>query len=299
MNEITYTFHTPVLVDEVVGFLPATKSSWVVDATAGGGGHTGELLRTGRKVLAIDQDAEAVNELKRQFGTELEKRQLKIAHGNFAHLLSIIKANKVESVAAVLFDLGLSTFQIKRSGRGFSFQSDEALDMRMNTEAAETAKDLLNQASQEELTGILLRFGEERLAAQIAEKIVKVRRQKTIETTEELTRLVNEVYEEVGIHSLISPATRTFQAIRIYINDELKVLRDALPQAFESLDRNGRLLVISFHSLEDRIVKQYFQSQVVLGKARLVNKKPMIAGEGEVKSNRSARSAKLRVLTKL
>src|SRR3989344_8225764 len=220
MSVLTFSFpvvfHTPVLVGEVLSFLPDITDGWVVDATAGGGGHTREILRTGRKVLAIDQDVEAVNELKRQFGTELEKQQLKIAHGNFAHLLSIIKANKVESVAAVLFDLGLSTFQIKRSGRGFSFQSDEALDMRMNTEAAETAKDLLNRASQEELTGIFIRFGEERLAAQIAEKIVHARRQKALETTEELVQLVNGVYEEARVHSLMSPVTRTFQAIRIY-----------------------------------------------------------------------------------
>ena len=295
----TVTFHTPVLLQEVVSLLPEVTDGWTIDATAGGGGHTRELLRTGRKVLAIDQDAEAITELQRTFATELERKQLIIAHDNFAHLTSILKAHSVQPVSALLFDLGLSTFQIKQSGRGFSFQSDEQLDMRMDSSMPESAKDLLKHIAKIELTGILQRFGEERLAEQIAEKVVETRRQKAIETTEELVKLINEVYEEARVHSLVSPATKTFQALRIFINDELNALRSALPQAFEIVEPNGRILVISFHSLEDRIVKQYFQSQAALGKARIVTKKPVVATDAEINNNRSARSAKLRVLTKL
>ena len=168
----TVTFHTPVLLQEVVSLLPEVTDGWTIDATAGGGGHTRELLRTGRKVLAIDQDLAAIKELKRNFALELEHKELIIVHDNFAHLTSILKAHNVPSVSALLFDLGLSTFQIKQSGRGFSFQSDEQLDMRMDTSLPDTAKDLLSHISQIDLTGILQRFGEERLAEQIAEKVV-------------------------------------------------------------------------------------------------------------------------------
>lgn len=287
------SYHTSVLLQEVVTFLGVREGGRYIDGTFGGGGHAAEIFRRGGIVLGIDMDQDALRYGKENFKSQISVGKLRLVKGNFREIDKLAGANGFANVDGILLDLGVSSFQLDTPGRGFSFQSPGPLDMRMDRELGVTAKDLLTVLSKGELYELFTTFGEERLARPIADSIVKSRRVKQIETTEELGQIVSRVVS--GGHPDIHPATRVFQALRIAVNDELENLRIALPKAVQLLKENGRLCVISFHSLEDRIVKTGFleMEKQVLG--QVVTKKPVVADEDETNRNRRARSAKLRV----
>lgn len=265
----------------------------VIDCTFGDGGHTREILRkVGAEgcVLAIDTDKENIVRGKNRFGAV---GNLILVNENFVHLKKIAVENSFDQVQAVLLDLGWSSTQFTESGRGFSFLKDEPLDMRLG-QAGKTAAEILNYYKEEDLGRIFREYGEERQWKKMAKAIVDFRKRETIKTSGQLAGLVEIVLG--GKKSKIHPATKIFQALRIAVNDELRVLRETLPQVLEVLAPGGRLAIISFHSLEDRIVKRFLQTQA--GKIKIINKKPITPSAEELKSNPRSRSAKLRLAEK-
>ncbi len=308
--------HIPVLLKETIESLKLQPGKNVVDCTLGDGGHAEAMLEKTApkgKLLGIDADVESILRAKRflyRFG-----ERVIYARDNFVNLKKILEENKFGPAWAILMDLGWSSPQFEERGRGFSFLKDEPLDMRYGTKLQitnyklqinETAADIVNNASADELGNIFRMFGEERLGREIAEAVVEARREKRMERTGELVDVILRVYRKKlksdkkipwigGLH----PATKVFQALRIAVNNELEALKQALPQALEALAPGGRLAVISFHSLEDRIVKQFFQKEERAKALRLVNKKPLTAGPEEVINNPRSRSAKLRVIEKM
>lgn len=302
--------HVPVLTKEVVEFLQLKPGMKAVDCTLGDGGHSEAVLLAtapGGPLLGIDADPEAVLCAKRflyRFG-----ERVIFARDNFVNLSAVAKRENFGPADAVLLDLGWSSPQFSERGRGFSFFSpageNEPLDMRFDPNSGLTAAAIVNNLSEEELRNIFKNFGEEKFAGEIAENVVEARKEKKIETAKEMAETILEVYrkklgsdKEVPWVGGIHPATKVFQALRVAVNDELNVLKKTLPQAMEILLPGGRLAIISFHSLEDRIVKRYFQS--INGKSgKIITKKPVMAGEKEVEANPRARSAKLRVIEKI
>lgn len=298
-------YHVPALEREVIELLDPQSGESTIDGTIGDGGHAQMILeRTGPKgkLLGIDLDPRALETAEKR----LEKfgKRVILTQGNYSSIEEIAVRENFEKVSIILLDLGLRTAELEDSGRGFSFKGDEPLDMRFNPASPFTAADLVNRSSRDELAQILSSFGEECLAPQIAAEIAAVRRDDPILRTSQLVKIILDVYKK-KLHSKkeipwiggIHPATRTFQAIRIRVNDELEHLRASLPQALRLLSPGGRLAVISFHSLEDRIVKRFFKEQ---GRTvQLLNKKPIIPKEEEIKINPASRSAKLRVLKKI
>jgi len=286
-------YHIPVLLKESIDLLSVEKGKWYVDATFGDGGHTKEILRRGGLVLALDIDEEAVLCGKKRFKKYIEKGVLILERGNFANVDIAVQKARVGGVAGVLYDLGVSLRQLENKKRGFSFDSNAALDMRMSKEFAVTALDLLNALDAGELAKILRGFGEEPDAKKIALEIVRSRDTASIKTGEELRTLVERVK---GKHrSKANSATRTFQALRIAVNGEIENLETSLPRAFKVLEPKGRIVVISFHSLEDRIVKRFCESE---GGLFPVTKGIVRPAESEVFENRKARSARMRILEK-
>lgn len=279
-------FHIPVLLNEVIENLTISPGQKYIDATFGGGGHSFEIAKKGGSVLGIDQDKDAISNVK-----SFEK--LTPVLGNFGDIGEIAKENGFEKVKGILFDLGMSSFQIEGSGRGFSFMKDEPLDMRMG-ETSLTAKEIINKWNKKELYDLFSKLGEEKFSIAISDNIVRARGIKPIETTGELVKVI----EEVKPRDVIHPATRVFQALRMAVNSEIDNLKRGLDQSIELLDRGGRILVISFHSGEDRIVKLKFLEFENKGFGRVLNKKPIIASFDEVKKNPRSRSAKLRIFEK-
>lgn len=309
------THHIPVMPAEVLAALQPHPGGRYIDATAGGGGHTALLLAhsapTGR-MLAIDADPQALERIAEQSSEPVIAGQLILAHGNFAHLKSIAQDAGFGLVDGILLDLGLSSDQLSDWRRGFSFSSDGPLDMRFDPTRTTTAADLVNTLSEAELADLIWRYGEERRSRQIARRIIQARTRQPITRTAQLAQLV--AAGVPGHPGGIHPATRTFQALRIAVNDELKNLEEVLPQAVDLLAPGGRLAVISFHSLEDRIVKRYLQSeardcicspQVPVcichhrAQVRLLSSHPMLASQAEQQQNPRARSAKLRSAERL
>lgn len=308
--------HIPVLINEVNQALAVMPGMNVIDCTLGDGGHAEVFLEKSGpngKLLGIDADSESLLRAKRYL-YRFEDRLI-CARDNFIHLKKIVEETKFDQPGAILIDLGWSSPQFEERGRGFSFIKDEPLDMRFDTNSnspiaefegdLKTAADLLNNLAQRDLAKIFKNYGEEKLYKEIAQAVVDFRKSAKIERTGVLTELVLEVYrkklstnKEVPWVGGLHPATKVFQALRICVNQELEALKQALPQALEILKPGGRLAVISFHSLEDRIVKHYFQS-VVPAVATFVNKKPIIASNDEIEANPRARSAKLRVIQKI
>lgn len=287
--------HLPVLLKEVIDNLAIKKGQKYIDATLGGGGHTGEIVKRGGIVLGIDQDKEAVEEVRASLQLPISNSQLVTILGNFGEIERIAKENGFGSVSGILFDLGMSSFQIDASGRGFSFLKDEPLDMRMgDTEL--TAKEIINTYSQEKLYDIFSKLGEEEFSLPISNNIIERRKVKPIETTGELVSVIEEVVKRRDVR--IHPATRVFQALRIAVNSEIDNLKQGLDQSINLLEENGRLLVISFHSGEDRVVKRKFLEFEEKGKGKVINKKPIIASFTEESSNPRSRSAKLRIFEK-
>ncbi len=295
MNE----YHESVLLKEAVDYLQVEKGKRYIDATLGGGGHAVEIVKQGGKVLGIDVDEEAVgyvgDRIKNQESGIKRDKDLVLYRGNFRELGKIAKESGFEKVAGILFDLWVSSWQFDTGGRGFSFQKDAPLDMRMDLGLSVSAGDLVNGLTRNELSELFWKLGEEKFAKKIALAIDNYRKNKKIESTRELAELVERT---VRRSEKIHPATRIFQALRIAVNGELESLREALPQAVELLEPGGRVVVISFHSLEDRIVKNSFSGFAESGFGRIITRKPVEVSELEVEKNRRARSAKLRVFEK-
>ncbi|MGI5959311.1 MAG: 16S rRNA (cytosine(1402)-N(4))-methyltransferase RsmH [Massiliimalia sp.] len=303
--------HISVLLNECLEGLAIKPDGIYIDGTAGGAGHSSQIakrLTTGR-LLALDQDPDAIqaaSERLRPYSCA------KVIQTNFRFMDAVLKEEGIDGVDGVLLDLGVSSHQLDEGDRGFSYQYDAPLDMRMS-QSGFSAEDLVNTYSVEELTRILRDYGEERFAYKIAVQIDKARQTAPIRTTLELAEIIKRSMPAAARRDK-NPCKRSFQAIRIAVNGELDALEQGLDAAFESLNSGGRLVIITFHSLEDRIVKQKYAQwcrgctcppdfpQCVCGnhpKARLVNKKPILASEEELQRNKRSHSAKLRILEKL
>lgn len=289
-------FHKPVLLEETIEGLRVRKNGRYIDGTIGGGGHTQKILEEGGIVLGIDQDIEAIEHLKKKFESEEAKGQIKLVNGNFADIENIAQANDFSPVDGILLDLGVSSFQIDQSGRGFTFRNTEPLNMRMDNRNSLTAYEIVNKYTEEELRVIFAKYGEIPEADEVAHAIVERRKTGEIKLNSELSQAIEQVIKPNG---KTNPSTRVFQAIRIAVNDEIENLKKGLDAGFKLLDKGGRMEIISFHSLEDRITKLFFLKLVQTGQARIVNKKPIVASENETVQNRRARSAKLRIIEKI
>lgn len=291
-------YHIPVMLKETLELLNIKKGHWYVDCNLGGGGHTKGILEKGGKVLGIDLDPDAIAEVNQNLKKFIDGGRLKLAQTNFINIAGAVKENNITLVSGVLFDLGVSTHQLEGAERGFSFNTDAPLDMRMDPSKGVSAKDLVNGLYEKELAELFLKLGEETWSKPIAKKIVEYREKKLIETTSELANIILSVKRRSPTDHT-HPATKVFQALRIAVNDELNSLKEALPKAFEVLEPGGRIVVISFHSLEDRIVKNYFRELEEKNLGKILTDKPIETSEEEANLNPRSRSAKLRTIEKL
>jgi len=285
--------HIPVLLKETLEALGIEKNGNYIDCTMNGGGHTGEILkRNGSegKVLGIEIDKEIFEKVKKD-------ERLVAVNDSYANLKKIVEEKRFENVKGVLFDVGMSSYHVDQAERGFSFNKDEPLSMSYSGEYS--AEGIVNEWAEEDIETILNEYGEEKYARKIAKKIVEKRKGKRIKSTLELVEIIREATPGHYHHGQIHFATRTFQALRIAVNDELNNLRSALPQALEVLDKGGRLVAISFHSLEDRIVKEFMKEKEKSGEMRIITNKPIVPGEEEIRTNPRSRSSKLRIGIKI
>jgi len=290
-------YHRPVMLEEVLEYFQPTVGKKFVDCTLGDGGHTIELLKNGSQVLGIDYSGESLDRANTRISETENFDNFIGVNGNFKDLERIAEENDFTQVNGVLFDLGYSSYQLENGQLGLSFQKDEFLDMRLDKSLGVPAADLINGLGEREIQRVLSEYGGERFAKKIAKAIVENRRLKKLQTTKELSDLIVNVtpsgYEKGRIH----PATRTFQALRIAVNDELSNLEQSLPRAARLLLPGGRMIVISFHSLEDKLAKNFGSN--VQPKVTELTKKPLSPSLGEVKRNDRARSAKMRVYERL
>lgn len=299
--------HKSVLFDEAIESLNIDKSKIILDGTAGGGGHSREIAKRAGRLIAVDQDPDAIKVLHERLDSF---DNVTIVQNNFSNVKDILKEQKIEKIDGMLLDLGVSSFQLDTAQRGFSYHADAPLDMRMSKSGL-SAKDVVNTYSETELADILFRYGEEKFARRIAKNIVLHRQNKEIETTGELVDIIKESYPKAKMRDS-HPARKTFQAIRIEVNAELDALEKTLDSALDCLSSGGRLSIITFHSLEDRMVKEKFNSWVnpctcpkefpfcVCGKKPL-GKMPFkfkAPSEAELEKNSRARSSKLRCFEK-
>ena len=282
--------HKPVLLEEALDFLKVEKGKRFIDATVGEGGHALAIAQRGGMVLGIDQDPEILEKARRQLG-----KKVTLVRGNFREIERIARENKFTEVDGVLMDLGISSWHLKESGRGFSFQKDEPLDMRADPKLSVTAADLLNGLTKNELEELFRKYGEEERAKPLAASIVRARSLEPLRTTGDLVRVIGGTKGHGG---KLHPATKIFQALRIAVNDEIGNLRSVLPRAFEVLGAGGRLVVVSFHSLEDREVKRFFQQLEEQKRGVILTEKPVASTAAELARNPQSRSAKLRVIEK-
>ena len=301
-------YHKPVLYNEVIDNIIDTKYMSYLDCTLGGGGHSEGILSNtceDVKLIAIDQDIEAINYAKKRL--EKYADRVKIFKSNFKDMKVVLYMAGYEKVDAILMDIGVSSKQLDDPDRGFSYKYEAKLDMRMDKEQELSAYKIINEYSEKDIADILYKYGEEPKARKIASYIVKARNLKKIETTTELAEII---IKAIGKSMKKHPAKRTFQALRIYVNKELEVLEEAIDNAMELLNKNGRLAIITFHSLEDRIVKQKFKTYenpcdcpkeipiCVCNKksyGKVITKKAIIAKDSETEVNNRAHSAKLRI----
>jgi len=289
-------FHTPVMLEETIKYLNLKPAKIIVDATIGTAGHSQEILKhilPAGFLIGIDRDKESLNVAKERLKSFSDSCVL--VHDNFINLDQILKNLNIQKVDGILFDLGISSFQLDNPERGFSFQEEGPLDMRLDRDSYICAYDLLNNLTEKEISILLWNFGQERWHHRIAQLLVKERQKHPITTTKELSEIVLKAipyrYQRARIH----PATRTFQALRIAVNHELQNLEIALNKAVELLNKGGRICVISFHSLEDRIVKVVFRKFASIGLLKILTPKPLTPKYTEIKENPSSRSSKLRV----
>ncbi len=290
--------HIPVLLQEVVEGLQAKAGEVILDATVGGGGHSEALCRAmgeSGTILCLDEDEEAI---------ERSQKRLKgcgcqfiFQRSNFRHLDTVLASLGIGKVDRALFDLGFSSFQLDESNRGFSFQKDEPLFMTFRKNGASlNAETIVNEWGEETLRTIIFGYADERYAKRIAQAIARAREHKRITTSKELADIIVLAIPRRG---KIHPATKTFQALRIAVNDEFRALEEMLPKAFAHLSQAGRVAVISFHSMEDRLVKRFFKELATEGKGHIITKKPIVPSEEEVKRNPRSRSAKLRIIERI
>lgn len=306
--------HRSVLLEPCMDALAIKPDGIYVDGTAGGGGHSYEIARrltTGR-LIAIDQDEAAIKAASAKLAPLGERAQ--VVRNNFCHVADVLDTLGIDRIDGILLDLGVSSYQLDTPERGFSYMADAPLDMRMDMRAEKNAYHVVNTYSEHELRRILFDYGEERFAGRIASRIVQARADKPIETTGELTALIKAAIPAAARDGGHHPAKRSFQAIRIEVNSELDVIRPALEAAMKRLSKGGRMAVITFHSLEDRIVKQTFADMAtgctcpkglpvcVCGKVpqvKVISRKPILPDGEELENNPRSRSAKLRVAEKL
>jgi 16S rRNA (cytosine1402-N4)-methyltransferase len=287
--------HEPVMVPQALGLLDPARGGLFVDCTVGLGGHSRALLEAGAtRVLGLDRDRAALAIAAEALAAFRDRVEL--VHADYRDLDRVLDARGISAVNGALADLGVSSMQLDGEGRGFSFRRDEPLDMRMDQTRGETAAALLRQADEEDIADAIFRFGEERFSRRVARAIVNARREAPIDTTGRLAAIVRRAVPHRG-HQRIDPATRTFQGLRIWVNRELDGLDEFLARATERLLAGARLAVITFHSLEDRIVKHAFRALAAPGGAlRIVTKRPLTPADEEVARNPRARSAKLRAI---
>jgi 16S rRNA (cytosine1402-N4)-methyltransferase len=285
--------HEPVLTAEALTFLAPERGGLFVDCTVGLGGHTRALLEAGAtRVIGLDRDRDALEVAAADLAAFGDRAEL--VHADYRSLAEVLAARGIEAIDGALADLGVSSLQIDAEGRGFSFRRDEPLDMRMDRTAGATAADVVNATPEGELADIIFRFGEERHSRRIARAIVEARRRGPIATTGQLAASVRRAVPTHGWQR-IDPATRTFQALRIWVNRELEGLEEFLRDVVTRLRGGGRVVVISFHSLEDRIVKHTFRAlERAEAIVKVLTKRPVVPGEAELARNPRARSAKLR-----
>ena len=314
MEEIKFS-HVSVLLRECIEALNIKPDGIYVDCTTGGGGHSLEIVKrltAGGRLIAIDRDEDALRAAGERLADYADR--VTFVHSNYAILQSVLADLGIPKADGVLADLGVSSYQLDTAERGFSYMQDAPLDMRMDRKQPLSARDVVNTYSEEELRRILYDYGEEKFARNIAANIVKRRSERPIETTLELAELVKGSMPKAAREGGHHPAKRTFQAIRIEVNAELSSIPPALDAAVHALNPGGRVAVITFHSLEDRLVKQKFAALssgctcprefpvCVCGKkpvVRVITKKPVTAGEDELEENPRSRSAKLRVAEKI
>lgn len=300
-------FHTPVLLPQVIETLKIVKGKKYIDATLGGGGYALEILRRGGRVLGIDQDKDAVDYVKKRLEDGRwnagERKNLFLAQGNFKDLKEIAQANGFEKVAGIIFDLGMSSYQLGGSGRGFSYQRNEPLDMRMNKGKGLTAADLINKSSKGELYEIFTKYAEELHSGAIAGAVVRARSVKEITRTGELSRLIDNVADSISSKDSNfnqfklrqTTKARIFQALRIAVNHELENLESGLRAGFDLLDFGGKIAVLTYHSLEDRVVKLAFKKMEAAMRLKGVDKGILQPEREEILANPRAKSAKLRI----
>jgi len=307
--------HQPVMTEEIIHYLNPQLGDLIIDCTLGGGGHSKEFLKRvlpQGKVLGIDLDPLAIKAARQE--TKNSSR-LVIAKDNFKNLKKIADVHQFDKVNGILFDLGLSSGQLQDQSRGFSFLADGSLDMRFGAQTDLTAEQILNNYSQKELSNIFKTYGEEKLASLISKKIIEIRKQSPITSPNQLVEVITEIYKrKYKGKSKVNPATKVFQALRIVVNQELENLKQALPAAVDLLTLGGHIAVISYHSLEDKIVKEFFKEQskdcICPPKTpvcqcnhkkslKIITKKPVVPSDAEIVENPRSRSAKLRVAQKI
>lgn len=307
--------HIPVMLDECLEGLNIKADGIYVDGTVGGAGHSIEIVKRlsgNGRLICVDKDEDALKAAGERLAPYSDR--VTFIHDDYKNLVAELDSIGFGKVDGILLDLGVSSYQLDNAERGFSYMKDAPLDMRMDRSQRISAYEVVNGYSESELARILFDYGEEKLARQIARNIVRARAEKPIETTLELAKIVEDTYPAKTRWKFGHPAKRTFQAIRIEVNDELSSLGEAVTQMARRLEKGGRMAVITFHSLEDRIVKSAFKELslactcppdfpvCVCGKVQeveLVNKKPIVASEGELEKNSRSQSAKLRVIEKL
>lgn len=285
--------HKPVLLKEVIEYLNPKPGEFIVDGTLDGGGHAAEimkLIKPSGRFMGMDWDPSMIDKSKEKWADE---KDLMLVNSNYADLADILASNNLGKIDGLLLDLGFSSEQLEGSGKGFSFKADEPLIMTYDADRA-PAKEVIRRLSQEELANVIYEFGEERLSRQIAKAIKDRLRKGSIETTGQLADVIAKALPAGYEHGRIHPATRTFQALRIYVNDELGNIKKILSDLPKILNTGGRAVIITFHSLEDRIIKQHFKHLEKEGFLQTLTKKPIFTSREEVMSNPRSRSAKLR-----
>ena len=291
--------HEPVMTAEALAHLAPARGGLFVDCTVGLGGHARALLAAGAsRVVGLDRDREALELAAETLSPWAER--VALVHSDYRRLVSVLDERGIRSIDGALADLGVSSFQLEAEGRGFSFRRDDPLDMRMDRSAGPTAADLIHDASETQLADVLFQYGEERHSRRVAHAIVAARRTASMNTTGQLAAIVRKALPPRG-HRRIDPATRTFQALRIWVNRELDGLDTFLHDVARRLGTGARLVVITFHSLEDRIVKYALRALERGGEVavRVLTKRPVVPTAGEVARNPRARSAKLRAAERL
>lgn len=306
--------HYSVMLSETVDGLCVKPSGVYVDGTLGGGGHSFEILSRGEDVrlIGIDQDTDAINAAKKRL-SQFEGRVTYI-NDNFRNIADILDSLGIDEIDGMVLDLGVSSYQLDNKDRGFSYMQDAPLDMRMNRDNPKTAYDVLNTYSEDELSNIFFRYGEEKWSKRIAKFIVERRSEKPISTTFELTDIIKAAIPKTARYDIAHPEKRVFQAVRIEVNGELEILKKAVFDITKRLKKGGRLSVITFHSLEDRIIKQAYQELAtgctcpkefpvcVCGKqpeVKVITRKPILPTDRELEDNSRSKSAKLRICEKI